>query len=195
MANIGYARVSADENDPTPQLAALAKANCLQVFQDHASGAKADRPGLTTALAGLRRGDVLVVTSLDRLGKSLSHLVALVDNLAARGVELRSLEDMIDTATREGAGALQIFTALARCDRRLILERTRAGLAAVTSRGRKPVITLEKLRKAKAMISEGFTVRETATRLGVGKTALYEAIRLDTVKRDTPRAVASSTRR
>lgn len=181
MANIGYARVSGAGDDLASQLALLAQAKCVQVFQDRASGAKTERPGLADALAYLRKGDVLVVPKLDRLGKSLSHLMATVSALAAGGIGFRSVAETIDTTAADGARIVEIFSALAQFDRDLVRERTRAGLAAVAvlgnQGGRKPVITQDKLRKAKTLISEGLTVRETAARLNVGKTALYDALR------------------
>ena len=163
MANIGYARVSGAGDDLASQLALLAQAKCVQVFQDRASGAKTERPGLADALAYLRKGDVLVVPKLDRLGKSLSHLMATVSALAAGGIGFRSVAETIDTTAADGARIVEIFSALAQFDRDLVRERTRAGLAAVAvlgnQGGRKPVITQDKLRKAKTLISEGLTVR------------------------------------
>jgi DNA invertase Pin-like site-specific DNA recombinase len=181
MANIGYARVSGADDDLEGQLGLLSKAKCLRVFQDRASGAKAERPGLMETLSSLCPGDVLVVTKLDRLGKSLSHLVATVSGLAERGIDFRSLAECIDTTAADGTSIFEIFSALTQFDRDLVRERTRAGLTAVAvlghQGGRKPVITQDKLRKAKALIAEGVTVRETAARINVGKTALYDALR------------------
>ncbi len=178
MANVGYARVSNADEDLAPQLRALADMGCEQVFRDEASGARADRPGLMQALSCVRDGDVLVVCKLDRLGRSLSHLIQTVNELSARGVGFRSLIESIDTTTAEGRS---IFAALAKFEDDLIRERTRAGLAAAgaTSRpiGRKPVVSPDMLAKARALIAEGLTVREAAARLNVGKTALYAALR------------------
>ena len=180
MPLVGYARISTSEQDMALQFDALATAGCAQVFQDTASGAKADRPGLTAALSYARKGDVLVVWKLDRLGRSLPHLIETVTNLEKRGIGFRSLTEAIDTTTSSGRLIFHIFGALGQFERDLIRERTRAGLNAAISRGRrggrKPVITAEKLRRARALIEQGFTVREAAARIKVGKTALYVAL-------------------
>lgn len=180
MVNIGYARVSTADQDPALQLDALAKASCEQIFQDQASGAKADRPGLAAAIAFARAGDSLVVWKLDRLGRSLPHLIETVNQLEARGVGFRSLTEAIDTTTPGGRLVFHIFGALGQFERDLIRERTRAGLVAAVARGRKggrtPVVTEDKLRRANALLAQGLTVREAATRIKVGKTALYAAL-------------------
>jgi DNA invertase Pin-like site-specific DNA recombinase len=180
MAQVGYARVSTVDQDPALQLDALAKAGCLKVFQDKASGAQADRPGLTAALAFVREGDVLVVWKLDRLGQSLPHLIETVTALETRGVGFRSLTEAIATTTPGGRLIFHIFGALGQFERDLIRERTRAGLDAAVARGRrggrKPVVTEEKLRRAKTLIAQGLTVREAAARIKVSKTALYAAL-------------------
>ena len=181
MANVGYARVSTLDQDLSLQLDALSAAGCSKVFEDRASGARADRAGLQAALDYVRDGEVLVVWKLDRLGRSLPHLIETVTALSARGVGFRSLTEAIDTTTPGGRLIFHIFGALSQFERDLIQERTRAGLAAAAVRGhksgRKPVITEEKLKRARSMIGKGLTVREIATRLKVGKTALYEALR------------------
>jgi DNA invertase Pin-like site-specific DNA recombinase len=180
MPLVGYARISTSEQDMALQLDALATAGCAQMFQDTASGAKADRPGLTAALSYMRKGDVLVVWKLDRLGRSLPHLIETVTNLEKRGIGFRSLTEAIDTTTSGGRLIFHIFGALGQFERDLIRERTRAGLDAAISRGRRggrrPVITAEKLRRARTLIEQGFTVREAAARIKVGKTALYVAL-------------------
>ena len=180
MALIGYARVSTSDQKLALQHDALNAARCDRIFDDHASGAKADRPGLAEALAYLRRGDTLVVWKLDRLGRSMSHLIEKVGELAARGVGFCSLTEQIDTTTSGGMLVFNIFGSLAQFERDLIRERTNAGLKAARERGspggRRPVITPDKLRKARDHIAAGLTVREAATRLKVGKTALYKAL-------------------
>lgn len=180
MAAIGYARVSTADQDPALQIDALTKAGCARVFEDKASGAKTDRPGLAAALAFVREGDVLVVWKLDRLGRSLPHLIEAVNALEARGVGFRSLTETIDTTTPGGRLIFHIFGALGQFERDLIRERTRAGLDAAVARGRrggrKPVVTEEKLRRARMLIAQGLTVREAAARIKVGKTALYAAL-------------------
>lgn len=180
MAAIGYARVSTAEQDLALQLDALARAGCARVFEDTASGATAERPGLTAALAFAREGDVLVAWKLDRLGRSMPHLIETVNALEARGVGFRSLTEAIDTTTPGGRLIFHIFGALGQFERDLIRERTRAGLDAAAARGRRggrrPVVTEEKLRRARTLMAQGLTVREVAARIKVGKTALYAAL-------------------
>jgi DNA invertase Pin-like site-specific DNA recombinase len=180
-ARIGYARVSTSDQDMSSQLDALKRAGCRQIFQDVASGAKSTRQGLDNALAYLRPGDTLVVWKIDRLGRSLAHLVALMQNLSERKIGFRSITDAaMDTTSPGGALIFHIFAALAGFERELIRERTRAGLAAAKARGRrggrKPVVTPEVLTRAHALQKRGLTVRETAAALKIGKTALYEAL-------------------
>ncbi len=181
MALVGYARVSTADQNPDLQRDALSAAGCARVFEDEASGARVDRPGLAQALDYARDGDILVVWKLDRLGRSLSHLIEAVAGLEARNVGFRSLTEDIDTTTPGGRLVFHLFGALGEFERDLIRERTRAGLAAAAARGRKggrkPVATPERIDRARAMIARGLTVREAAARLRIGKTALYAALR------------------
>lgn len=180
MALIGYARVSTVEQSLALQRDALKGVGCDVLFEDHASGAKAERRGLAEALSYLRRGDTLVVWKLDRLGRSMAHLIDTVRGLEARGVGFRSLTEGIDTTTPSGTLIFHIFGALAQFERDLIRERTGAGLKAAEERGRKggrkPVVTPDRLARAQAHIAAGLTVREAAARAKIGKTALYEAL-------------------
>ena len=180
MALIGYARVSTAEQDTALQTDALRKVGCERVFEDVVSGAKADRPGLAAALAYLRDGDVLAVWRLDRLGRSLAHLIETIGALEARGVGFRSLTESIDTTTSGGRLIFHVFGALGQFERDLIRDRTKAGLTAAAARGRKggrkPVVTAEKLQRAQEHIANGLNVREAAKRLKIGKTALYSAL-------------------
>jgi DNA invertase Pin-like site-specific DNA recombinase len=180
MAAVGYARVSTNQQNLALQADALARAGCARRFEDTASGARADRPGLKAALEYMREGDVLVVWKLDRLGRSLPHLIETVSGLAARGVGFRSLSEAIDTTTPGGRLIFHVFGALGQFERDLIGERTRAGLEAAAARGRrggrKPVVTGDKLRRAQALVAGGLNVREAAARVKVGKTALYAAL-------------------
>lgn len=137
---IGYARVSTDDQSLNSQVQALKEhgVDARLIFKDKASGARMERSGLEACLAALREGDVLVVWRLDRLGRSLKHLIDIVEHLQARGVGLRSLQDgVIDTTTASGQLIFALFSALAQFERNLISERTRAGLAATRKRGRK----------------------------------------------------------
>jgi DNA invertase Pin-like site-specific DNA recombinase len=133
---IGYARVSTAEQSLDLQIDALKKAGCERVLTDVASGAQAARPGLEEALAFLRAGDALVVWRLDRLGRSLSHLIENIRALAARDVGFRSLQESIDTTTSGGKLVFHVFGALAEFERDLIRDRTQAGLVAARARGR-----------------------------------------------------------
>ncbi|AWV19993.1 DNA integration/recombination/inversion protein (plasmid) [Roseomonas mucosa] len=185
MAAVGYARVSTADQDLALQLDALRTVGCAKVFEDRASGARADRPGLRAALDYAREGDVLITWKLDRLGRSLPHLIETVSALERRGVGFRSLTEAIDTTTPGGRLVFHLFAALGQFERDLIRERTRAGLAAAAARGRRgrrqPVVTAEKLRRAQDLVAKGLTVRDAAVRLKVGKTALYAALRLTAV--------------
>ena len=127
---VGYARVSTTEQDSTLQTDALKAAGCEKIFQDKASGAKTERPGLNDAMEFMRRGDSLVVWRLDRLGRSLKHLLETVSLLEKEGIGFQSLQESIDTTTSGGRLIFHIFGALAEFERNLIRERTMAGLQA-----------------------------------------------------------------
>ena len=152
-----------------------------RVFEDRGvSGAKTERPGLTEALAYLREGDTLVVWKLDRLGRSMTHLLKSVTELEGRGLGFPSLTENIDTTTPTGRLVFHVFGALGQFERDLIRERTSAGLATAAARGRKggrPVAaTREKVAQARELMASGLTVREAAARVRVGKSALYAAL-------------------
>ncbi len=134
---IGYARVSTQDQNLDLQLDALDKAGCERVFTDTASGAKAARPGLDDALSHARGGDTLVVWKLDRLGRSLRHLIDTIQALSDRGIGFKSLQESIDTTTPGGKLVFHVFGALAEFERDLIKERTNAGLNAARARGRR----------------------------------------------------------
>ena len=134
--DVGYARVSTDEQTLALQRDALTEAGCGKLFTDTASGAKTDRPGLAEALAYLRKGDTLVVWRLDRLGRSLQHLIETLTDLDTRGIGFKSLTENIDTTTPGGKLVFHLFGALAEFERDLIRQRTNAGLAAARARGR-----------------------------------------------------------
>ena len=139
MVLLGYARVSTADQNPDHQTDALARAGigAGDVYLDHASGAKASRPQLDALLRALRAGDTLVVTRLDRLGRSVLHLVQLGAHLRERGIGLRVLEQGIDTSTAEGRAMFGMFSVLAELQRELIAANTRDGLAAARARGRR----------------------------------------------------------
>ena len=137
--SIGYARVSMDDQNLALQIDALTKHGipASRIFEDKLSGARCDRPGLAECLRTLQAGDILVVWRLDRLGRSMRHLITLVEDLRSRGVGFRSLQEgAIDTTNASGELIFNIFSALAQFERRLIQERTRAGLGVARARGR-----------------------------------------------------------
>lgn len=178
---IGYARVSTDEQNPDLQLQALAAAGCHDVFTDQASGGGSRRPGLDQALARCESGDVLVVWRLDRLGRSLSHLIETIHALGQRGVGFQSLSESIDTTTAGGRLVFHLMGAIAEFERSLITERTRAGVAAARRRGKhlgRPVaLSREQVRHAQALISGGESPAAVASSLGVSRSTLYRAMR------------------
>ncbi|MDI6029324.1 recombinase family protein [Corticibacterium sp. UT-5YL-CI-8] len=183
MTAIGYARVSTGDQDTALQLDALRKAGCENLFEDKASGVKSDRPGLAEAVRYARDGDTLTVWKLDRLGRSMKHLIEIVTELEAKGVGFRSITENIDTTTPGGRLVFHLFGALAQFERDLIRERTCAGLQAAEERGRRggrqAVVTPEKLAKARQHLAAGLNVREAAARVKIGKTALYQALRAE----------------
>lgn len=134
---IGYERVSTDDQNLALQQDALTAAGCDRIFSDKMSGVKVDRPGLKQAFDFAREGDTIVVWRLDRLGRSLKDLIALVEELESRQIGLRSLQENIDTTTSGGKLIFHLFGALAEFERNLIRERTQAGLQAARARGRK----------------------------------------------------------
>ena len=175
---IGYARVSTTDQNPELQIDALKAAGCQRVFTDKASGSLSSRPQLDRMLDHLREGDVVVVWRLDRLGRSLKNLIALVEDLADRGVGFRSLSESIDTTTANGKLFFSIMGALAEFERDLIRERTMAGLEAARARGRvggrPPKMTPEKVKVAREMYdSKEYTVEAIAKTIGVSRKTVY----------------------
>ncbi|WP_431857790.1 recombinase family protein [Azospirillum sp.] len=136
MTLIGYARVSTEDQATFSQLDELRAAGCTTIFEEKASGASRARPELAKAVAQVKRGDILVVARIDRLARSLSHLLEVIEGLEGRGAHFKSLRDPIDTSTPQGKFALQVLGAAAELERALIRERTKAGLRAAKARGR-----------------------------------------------------------
>jgi DNA invertase Pin-like site-specific DNA recombinase len=176
----GYARVSTLEQDEALQRDALDKAGVDRILVDKVSGATASRPALGGLLSQLRPGDAVVVWRLDRLGRSLRHLIELFELFEGKGVTVRSLSEQIDTSTPGGKLVFHIFGALAEFERDLIRERTHAGLAAARARGRvggRPTVwTGEKLATAKAMRADGQDVSTIARVLNVSRASVYRAL-------------------
>ena len=132
--NIGYARVSTRDQNLELQLDALTKAGCELIYQEKVSGARASRPELDQLLSRLRSGDTIYIYKLDRLGRSLQHLLQVVGDLQQRGVGLVSLTDAINTTSAQGRLVFNLFASLAEFERELIRERTHAGLASARAR-------------------------------------------------------------
>jgi DNA invertase Pin-like site-specific DNA recombinase len=178
---IGYARVSAADQNPDLQLDALREAGCDKIFVEKASGALRDRPELAKALEYIRPGDVLVVWKLDRLGRSLLHLIETVTGIQKRGIAFRSLGEHIDTTTATGELIFHLFASLAQFERRMIAERAAAGRAAAKARGetggRPSIMTERKLAAAQLLIAGGASIRQAAETIGVGKSTLQDHLR------------------
>jgi len=181
---IGYCRVSTWDQNTDLQLDALDKAGCVRVFTDHASGTRTDRPELAAALDYLREGDSLVVWRLDRLGRSLRHLIETVSGLESMGVGFKSLQESIDTKTPGGRLVFHIFGALAEFERELIVDRTKAGLAAARDRGARPgrkrLLTPEKAAMLRDLHSSGkHSISEIAELLGLSRATVYRYLDRD----------------
>lgn len=177
---VGYARVSTIDQNPDLQRKALLAAGCARVFEDHVSGRATHRPGLEDALALLRPGDVLVVWKLDRLGRSLSHLIRLLQTLGDRGVGFCSLTESIDTTTASGRLMFHLVGAMAEFERGLTSERTREGLVAARSRGvrlgRRPSMSEAQIAHAVSMKNSGEKIDVIAGVLGVKRSTLYRVL-------------------
>jgi DNA invertase Pin-like site-specific DNA recombinase len=175
---LGYARISTDSQDHALQIDALTTAGCKRTFVETASGARTDRPELAKALEQARQGDVLVVWRLDRLARSLRHLIDIADDLNRRGVALKSITESIDTTTPSGRFMFNILGALSSMEREIIVERTRAGLIAAAARGRRggrpAALDDAKIRAARAMLASGnMSAIEVAQQVGCAASTLY----------------------
>src|ERR687894_10779 len=177
---IGYARVSTHDQTLNLQQDALTKAGCDRIFTDTASGAKTERIGLEEALNYVRKGDTLVVWRLDRLGRSLPHLITTMTDVEERGIGFKSLTENIDTTTSGGKLIFHIFGALAEFERNLIRERTTAGLLAARARGRKggrpKVLTGKQLSIAQDLYEKRHPIAEICRTLKVSKATLYRYV-------------------
>jgi len=179
---IGYARISSADQSLSLQQDALAAAGCHRVFSDTASGARQDRPELQRALEQLREDDVLITWRLDRLGRSLKHLIDIVSDLEEQGVGFVSLQEGFDTTTNGGRLVFHIFGALADFERGLIRERTMAGLQAARARGRKGGRP-EKLKSSQVRTlvsmynSKQHSIAEISRTFAVSRPTIYRYIR------------------
>lgn len=178
---IGYARVSTQEQSLDLQLDALEKAGCEKIYQEKESGMKDDRTQLNQLVEYAKEGDVLVVYKLDRLGRSTKKLIELSEELQARGIELVSIRDSIDTTTAVGKAMFKMLAVLAEMERDLISERTRAGLESARARGRKggrPKKDNRQVQKAIRLYhSKQYTVKEIEEMTSVSKATLYREIK------------------
>ncbi|EII2806781.1 recombinase family protein [Salmonella enterica subsp. enterica serovar Java] len=183
MARIGYIRVSTSDQNTDLQRDALIRADCEQIFGDKMSGTKASRPGLKRALKCLQTGDTLVVWKLDRLGRSVKNLVALISELHERGIHFQSLTDSIDTSTPMGRFFFHVMSALAEMERELIVERTNAGLAVARARGRiggrRPALQPEQIAQIGRLIKNGYTRKELSIIYDVSLSTIYKFIPAD----------------
>src|ERR687895_37818 len=181
--NIGYARVSTQDQTLALQKDALEKIGCNKIFTDTASGTKAERKGLEEALYYVREGDTLVVWRLDRLGRSLKHLIETISQLDTRKIGFKSLTENIDTTTSGGKLIFHIFGALAEFERNLIRERTNAGLQAARARGRKGGRPKALTPKKAQMVQDLYrnkenSIDEICKTLNISRTTLYRYIKI-----------------
>jgi DNA invertase Pin-like site-specific DNA recombinase len=175
---LGYARVSTADQSLEPQTDELLAAGCEKIFTDVASGARSQRSGLDQAISYCRKGDTMVVWKLDRMGRSMSHLIGMIQQLERQGVGFQSLTEKIDTTTPGGRLIFHLFGALAEFERDLIRERVHAGLKSARARGRKggrPPISEETKAMAHALMADkNLSIRQICDRLGIAKSTLYK---------------------
>ncbi|WP_081054899.1 recombinase family protein [Burkholderia diffusa] len=189
MSKLGYARVSTEEQSLDLQLVALKKSGCSRIFTDHGiSGMRHERPGLKKLIATARSGDTIVVWRLDRLGRSLQHLIQILADLRERGIHFASLNEAIDTGTPTGTFVFHMLAALAEFERSLISERTKAGMAVARTHGSRlgrPRIMDAKQIKMARELEKTYTAKETARLLSVDKRTLERALQRDSMETRT----------
>lgn len=177
---LGYARVSTNDQDLEAQRRRLREeAGAIRVFEDVISGKSFDRPGLAQLVDFARPGDIVCVVRLDRLGRSLKELLETVDGFKAANLAFRSLEEGLDTSSAAGELVFHVFGAIAHFERRLIVERTRDGIAAARARGKvpgRPTLDPDKLASALKLIEAGVRPAQAARQLGLGRSTLYREL-------------------
>ena len=179
---IGYARVSTNDQNLDLQMDALKDASCEKIFTDQGvSGAKVERPGLDQALAHIRKKDVLVIWKLDRLGRSLRHLLSIIEDLRDRGAHFASIQDGFDTSTASGKMVFSVIGAMAEYEKNLTRERTMAGLAAARARGRmggRPKSLDESQVKVAIALAEAgeLTINEICGQVGCSRSTYYRQV-------------------
>lgn len=185
---LGYARVSTSDQDLEAQRRRLREeVGAIRVFDDVISGKTFVRPGLTELLGFCRAGDTICVVRLDRLGRSLKELLETIDMFKARGLAFRSLEERLDTSSAAGELVFHVFGAIAHFERRLIIERTRDGIAAARARGKapgRPPLDPDKLASALKLIEAGVRPAQAAKQLGLGRSTLYRELAM--IRNATP---------
>lgn len=179
---IGYARVSTRDQNPDFQIKALQDAGCHRVFTDFASGTRQERPEFTACLDYLRKGDILIVWKLDRLGRNASHLIGLVENLAAREILFRSLTEALDTSTPTGKATFTILCAIAQMERDVLIERTRAGIELARAQGRragpKEILSRSALQQIRRLKSDPtISLKQIAAQYKVNRSTIYRALK------------------
>ncbi len=177
----GYARVSKNDQSLDIQVQKLTQAGCDEIFQEKVSGAKDDRVQLNLLINKLRRGDVICVVRLDRLGRRMTKLIALINDFKAKGIEFVSLENNIDTTTPMGMLLFSMCAAFSEMERVLITERVKAGLYAAHNKGRKggrpKALTADKLKTLKSLMqSKEFSVTKICNMVGISRSVYYRAI-------------------
>ena len=181
MPLIGYARVSTDEQTPLPQSQALKSAGCAEIHEEQASGGNRARPVLARVLERIGKGDTLVVVRIDRLARSLSHLLDVIERLEAKGAFFRSLTDPIDTSSPQGKFTLQVLGAAAEFERALIRERQREGIAIARQRGayrgRKRSLSDEMIADLHRRVAAGERKATIARDMGISRETLYQYLR------------------
>ena len=181
MTLLGYARVSTLHQSPDMQVQALTDAGAERIWTERMSGARDDRPELSALLDYARRGDVLMVWRLDRLGRSLPHLLTIANNLQGRGVELRSLTEVIDTTTPGGRLIFHVFGAVAEFERAIAAERTAAGVATARAAGRhpgRPGLSADTTAAVHALDEAGTPRAQIARSLGISRSSVYRCLEL-----------------
>lgn len=174
---LGYARVSSASQNLDAQLDQLKQAGCEKIFTDKINGTKKDRPGWQEMMHYIRTGDMLVITELSRMSRSLSHLLDIVDELKGRKVELKSLRENIDTSTATGRAFLSIMGAISQMELEIKAERAEAGRAAAKARGKsggRPRIDLDKLEQARILYQNSDkSAREVCELFGFSRRTLF----------------------
>ena len=184
---IGYARVSTLEQHLDLQIDSLNKCGCEKIFQDKVTGVKDNRPGLNRTLDFMREGDTLVVWKLDRLGRSLKHLVEIINDLQLKNKGFKSLQENIDTTSKTGKFIFHMFAALSEFERDIIKERTMAGLASARARGRlggRPKTVDEKLEQLIITMSKDHSIPviDICKTLGISRSTYYRYVKMNKKK-------------